>query len=60
MEKESVRFQRANFVVDSLDEYYRIYYGVLGMSLTFGKSINLTPAPILYLRLTKIHYGTRF
>jgi len=35
--KDPVRFQRANFVVRSLDVAYRFYCGVLGMTLTFEK-----------------------
>lgn len=36
-EKPGVRFQRANFVVSNLEESYKFYCEVLGMSLTFEK-----------------------
>lgn len=35
--KESVRFQRANFVVSDLATAYRFYCDVLGMTVTFEK-----------------------
>ena len=37
IEKDSVRFQRANFVVSDLTESYRFYCGVLGLTVTFEK-----------------------
>ena len=37
IEKDSVRFQRANFVVSDLAESYRFYCGVLGLTVTFEK-----------------------
>jgi len=36
-EKDSVRFQRANFVVSDLAESYRFYCDVLGLTVTFEK-----------------------
>jgi len=36
-EKNTVRLQRANFTVDSLEESYKFYCDVLSMSLTFEK-----------------------
>lgn len=36
-QKDRVRFQRANFTVSSLEESYKFYCDILGMSLTFEK-----------------------
>lgn len=37
MHKDTVRFQRANFVVSDLGESYKFYCNVLGLQLTFEK-----------------------
>ena len=42
MDKPSVRFQRANFVVRDLDRALEFYVGVLGLSLDFVKDSDAT------------------